>query len=811
MAAGGAVGEAGIKPHPALLRYGARIRPLPPGGGQGAARPSLAAAGAVEVLRADGSWQEHSCGGGRVFDEACSQDDLWEAVGLPLAGDLLAMHSSCLVVCGGTDSGKTHTVFGGQQEGGELDPDPHALGVLPRVAVWVLGKADPGTQVLLSMAAVDGGRVCDLLNPPLGKGGSDLLAVPELRVEADGSPAGGWFARDQVRANVGTAQAALSLLSGGLALRRRLRRMSGAAGEGAWAHTVAAVTLRRGLQDCTFTAAEWAAGAADTPAAASCLAAARGGRAPVAADVSESALSGLLAAPTAAGRVTLLAAVSPAAASAPSAAAALLMTAEVAAAPEPAAGAAQPDDPFGQLQCDGMMQEEEVSALRALPPAELAAECEALRRLMDYAARRYHQLEMAHSELQRCLTQGGGPSLPEDLVWRRASAPVSTLKDAALAAADAPLLRVRAGSAPTLSAAGRRSPAPRDQVPWAAGQRAVARRLCAPPLPQHRHSSFGRGVLDVSGGPAPSAGELSPSAAQRHRAFSGHTDAVHCVTFSPSGETAVSCSKDGTVRVWSIPAGQELAALRGHAGAVLGCAVSPAGDLVASTGADGSVRFWDPREGELMHAIQGAHQGNAYGCCFAPSGQELATSGADGSVKLWSTRTGECLAEHIAPGALAYSAAFSPDGAVLASAHSDGVLRLRSCTEHPEARALLGHEGAVWSCRWHPSSAGGLVSAGVDARVILWDAEAGTVRRVLRGPIMPSHHAEFVCSDSGDAVAAAGRDGAVRVWRAGDGALVSCLEKCHAGHVYHCSVHGERLLTGASDGTIRLWCVDLSI
>jgi WD40 repeat protein len=51
----------------------------------------------------------------------------------------------------------------------------------------------------------------------------------------------------------------------------------------------------------------------------------------------------------------------------------------------------------------------------------------------------------------------------------------------------------------------------------------------------------------------------------------------------PAEAAAVTCSQDGTVRIWAVPSGAPLQYLRGHGSWVRCCEWSPRGDLIVST------------------------------------------------------------------------------------------------------------------------------------------------------------------------------------------------------------------------------------
>ena len=84
--------------------------------------------------------------------------------------------------------------------------------------------------------------------------------------------------------------------------------------------------------------------------------------------------------------------------------------------------------------------------------------------------------------------------------------------------------------------------------------------------------------------------------------FAGHTAPVSAVKFSPSKNTLVSCSWDGTVRIWNLFEGskciRELVTLGTEA---LGLDFRPDGKQFAVSTMTGSVRFFDPENGEEIN------------------------------------------------------------------------------------------------------------------------------------------------------------------------------------------------------------------
>jgi len=143
--------------------------------------------------------------------------------------------------------------------------------------------------------------------------------------------------------------------------------------------------------------------------------------------------------------------------------------------------------------------------------------------------------------------------------------------------------------------------------------------------------------------------------------LAGHTGAVNGVAIcAGGGGLLASCSADGTVRLYDLPApthdGTGAAPtlrheLKGHTDSVSGVAFADGGTRLASAGRDGAVRVWDAASGKCTHTIAGkgesGHDGKVCAVAFAPpgssgasaGGQEssvvLASAGADKTVRIW--------------------------------------------------------------------------------------------------------------------------------------------------------------------------------
>jgi WD40 repeat protein len=82
-------------------------------------------------------------------------------------------------------------------------------------------------------------------------------------------------------------------------------------------------------------------------------------------------------------------------------------------------------------------------------------------------------------------------------------------------------------------------------------------------------------------------------------------DWVNAITFSPDGNTLASASKDGTIRLWDLPIGNEKQRLEGYSSPVNALAFSPDGKILVSASDDSTIRLWDLTTGDERQRLEG--------------------------------------------------------------------------------------------------------------------------------------------------------------------------------------------------------------
>lgn len=109
--------------------------------------------------------------------------------------------------------------------------------------------------------------------------------------------------------------------------------------------------------------------------------------------------------------------------------------------------------------------------------------------------------------------------------------------------------------------------------------------------------------------------------------------AVMSVASSKDGRQVAIGGLDKALRLFDIRTGHQVACYSGHSDGIFGIAYSPLGQTIASCSLDGSVNIWDVTGGTRgrLDGRLDFHCGQAWCCEFSPDGRWLLTGGANGS------------------------------------------------------------------------------------------------------------------------------------------------------------------------------------
>jgi len=314
--------------------------------------------------------------------------------------------------------------------------------------------------------------------------------------------------------------------------------------------------------------------------------------------------------------------------------------------------------------------------------------------------------------------------------------------------------------------------------------------------------------------------------------LSGHGQPVRAVAALPDGETIVSASSDGTLRLWKTEDGSEIRSIKlPNNEAAQALAILDGGQAIATGGADGVLRIWNVDDGALLNERSG-HEGPIRAIAWVPSDRpRLATASEDGTIRLWpwgdeqpaekgddgEEQTGKPNAGQVAEpnaGPIVWQTenavtalAVAPDGGALAIGGEDGRLRIRALPSGDNVRVIEAHSGPIRSLSVAPDSAW-LLSASADgtAKTWSWSDGAPGVTLAHEGGVSTA-----TFNTSGNRIATSGETG-LKIWEADTGVGVIAFghgdaSKGQTGAPIHdlAFLDDSRIVSASEDKTLVVW------
>ncbi|CAK0816759.1 unnamed protein product [Prorocentrum cordatum] len=251
--------------------------------------------------------------------------------------------------------------------------------------------------------------------------------------------------------------------------------------------------------------------------------------------------------------------------------------------------------------------------------------------------------------------------------------------------------------------------------------------------------------------------------------------------------TALSGSRDNTLKLWELSTGRCLRTLEGHTYEVM-CVTAQGKDGALSGSIDKTLKLWELSTGRCLRTLEG-HTDRVP--CVTALGEDGALSGSDDrTLKLWELSTGRCLRTLTGhAGAVLCVTALGEDGAL--SGSDDRTLKLWELSTGRCLRTLTGHAGAVLCVT--ALGEDGALSGSDDRTLKLWELSTGRCLRTLTG-----HAGAVLC------VTALGEDGALsgsddrtlKLWELSTGRCLRTLTG-HAGAVMRVTAQGRALARDA--------------
>ncbi len=344
-----------------------------------------------------------------------------------------------------------------------------------------------------------------------------------------------------------------------------------------------------------------------------------------------------------------------------------------------------------------------------------------------------------------------------------------------------------------------------------------------------------------------------------YKTFTGHSEAVNSVAYSPDGRFLASVSNYDSIKIWDIENGKEPLNLANNSSLinlvaynplaviildgivsplplqqqvelnlnkVLSVAYSPDGRYLASGGGTlltqgeeqgeeqsvDIIKIWDiERRKELFPiTVNSRHIVNSV--AYSPDGRYLASGSADKTIKIWDTKTGTELSTLTGHSEAVNSVAYSPDGRYLASASSDETIKIWDVKNNKELNTFIYNysktiTGVGYLIRIAYSPNGRYLASGyLNGTIQLWDVKTGNKVHTLTGhsgSVIP-----LAYSPDGRYLASGSDDNTIKIWEVATGKELRTLTG-HSSRVMSVaySPDGRYLASGSVDKTIKIWRV----
>jgi len=273
------------------------------------------------------------------------------------------------------------------------------------------------------------------------------------------------------------------------------------------------------------------------------------------------------------------------------------------------------------------------------------------------------------------------------------------------------------------------------------------------------------------------------------------------IIYSATLLVAVTCSSDGTARMWDPETAKCTRVLTGHTGPINSVNFSPDGSLLVTGSQDRTAKLWSVADGKCIVTFEG-HKGAVLGASFSPSGVCIGTTGSDRTLRIWRYPSGVC--EVIKQMKDIIKSRPSPDGAFFACCCKKNIAELRNKVSGEVERTFEGHKAIVnyATCSYDSQD---IATASGDKTAKTWSAHTGQCLQTFVGHDGSVNWAEF--SPDGQALATGSNDCTAKIWEKSTGKCRFTLVG-HGHHVYSAvfSPDSAKVLTASRDRTAKIWC-----
>jgi WD40 repeat protein len=283
----------------------------------------------------------------------------------------------------------------------------------------------------------------------------------------------------------------------------------------------------------------------------------------------------------------------------------------------------------------------------------------------------------------------------------------------------------------------------------------------------------------------------------RYNVYTGHTDAVRSLVFSPDNNSFYSAGGDGKLLKWDIVKKEHTIIAENP---VVNRVIDVSGDgewLACGTDGNGVQIFSTSSPGSEPRVLSGMDD-EVRTLDFLPDNRRMFSAGTEGVITLWDLRSGSSQ-EFAKVGTQVNVLVVSKDGKHLVAGTKDGKIIVFE-VDNPENSIVLHDDAGNSVLALDFGVQDKLLASGdIQGNVIVWDFMSKDMLYNLRGHQARITQLEF--SPDGSVLASSSNDGSVRMWETANLNNQPIVLTANSGFVFCVafSPDGEQILTGSRD------------
>jgi len=299
-----------------------------------------------------------------------------------------------------------------------------------------------------------------------------------------------------------------------------------------------------------------------------------------------------------------------------------------------------------------------------------------------------------------------------------------------------------------------------------------------------------------------------------HRKFKGHTDTINGIIHLPGGQRVMTCSADGSLRVWNLESGLQIGHdWRDGDRAVFTMALSPDGTKVVTGSGDNVVRLWDIKTGKIITKWRQRELGAIRTLCWSRDGGRVLSGASDGTFREWDVKSGKHTMGPIKSGHSWVAAlVYSPDMTMIATggySADDRYIEIWDAKTGEQVNAPKGNAGTALCLAW-TADGKTLISGSSNCSIMTWNTAAWKETAILRGHTNVVNDIA-ISPINGCILASTSTDNTARLWNIEDEQCIGLLAQHTATQFTQklsFSTDGKLLATGCDDfNALHTWDV----